>query len=66
MEEDKPTAKILEEIFKTRGLHEFKKADFAKLVRNNIDSELDISSEIKNIINEIKLTNKMLDREFCS
>lgn len=66
LEEDKPTAKILEEIFKTRGLHEFKKADFAKLVRNNIDSELDISLEIKNIINEIKLTNKMLDREFCS
>lgn len=66
LEEDKPTAKILEEIFKTRGLHEFKKADFAKLVRNNIDSELDISSEIKNIIYEIKLTNKILDREFCS
>ena len=25
-----PTAKILEEIFKTKGLHEFKKAEFAK------------------------------------
>ena len=63
---DMPTAKILEEIFKTKGLHEFKKADFAKLVREEISSDSDISSEIKNIINEIIYTNKTLDTEKCS
>jgi len=50
---DIPTAKILEEIFKTKGLHEFKKAEFAKLVREKISSNEDISEEIKTIINEI-------------
>ncbi len=49
-----PNAKILEEIFKTRGLHEFKKAEFAKLVRDMINSDLDVSAEIKAIIDEIK------------
>ena len=63
---DSPTAKVLEEIFKTKGLHEFKKAEFAKLVRENITSENDISPEIKTIIEEISFTNKMLDSEFCS
>ena len=48
-----PTAKILEEIFKTRGLHEFKKAEFAKLVKENIKTESDISDEIRNIIGEL-------------
>lgn len=55
---DMPTAKILEEIFKTRGLHEFKKAEFAKLVREKITEESDISEEIKSIICEIKRINK--------
>lgn len=63
---DMPTAKILEEIFKTRGLHEFKKAEFAKLVREKITEESDISDEIKSIISEIKRINKKLDSEFCS
>ena len=61
-----PTAKILEEIFKTKGLHEFKKAEFAKLVRDNISETIDISEEIRDIIKEISYTNKMLDSKFCS
>ncbi len=52
------TAKKLEELFKTKGLHEFKKAEFAKLVRENIKENSDISDEIKAIITEITLTNK--------
>lgn len=60
------TAKVLEEIFKTKGLHEFKKAEFAKLVREKIDCERDVSPEIKAIIEEINFINKMLDSEFCS
>jgi hypothetical protein len=49
-------AKSLEELFKTKGLHEFKKAEFAKLVRDMINSDNDISLEIRNIIEEIRLT----------
>lgn len=49
------TAKNLENIFKTKGLHEFKKAEFAKLVRDNIDDDFDISNEISLIIKEIKV-----------
>ena len=45
---------VLEEIFKTKGLHEFKKAEFAKLVKEKINFEADISEEIKAIIEEIK------------
>jgi uncharacterized protein (DUF2164 family) len=47
------TAKNLELIFKTKGLHEFKKADFAKQVKNNICEKSDISAEIQNIITEL-------------
>ena len=57
---------MLEEIFKTKALHEFKKAEFAKLVRENVLAEQDISPEIKDIIEEIANTNKVLDTEFCS
>lgn len=66
LEKEEPMAKILEEIFKTKGLHEFKKAEFAKLVRDNINSGSDISEEIRAIIDEIKYTNKTLDSKFCS
>ena len=48
-----PTAKVLDELFKTKGLHEFKKAEFAKLVRENIKSIEDVSDEVKSIINEL-------------
>ena len=53
-----PTAKILEEIFKTKGLHEFKKAEFAKLVRDKIAEDTDLSNEIRDIIKEIYNINK--------
>ena len=46
--------KILEEIFKEKGLHEFKKAEFAHLVKQQISTENDISDEIKLIIDDIK------------
>lgn len=59
-----PEVKNLENIFKTKGLHEFKKAEFAKLVRANISESTDVSDEIKEIIKEI--SNKTLDSEFCS
>lgn len=49
----------LEEIFKKKGFHEFKKAEFAQMVKHHIDSLSDISDEIKSIINEIKF-----DRSF--
>lgn len=61
-----PTAKVLEELFKTKGLHEFKKAEFAKLVRDKISENDDISAEIRLILREIFYTNKMLDSKFCS
>lgn len=50
---DSGMAKILSELFRTKGLHEFKKADFAKLVRENITDKNDISEEIETIIDEI-------------
>ena len=50
-----PEAKNLENIFKTKGLHEFKKADFAKLVKDNISEDTDISAEIASIVMEIGL-----------
>lgn len=55
LESDIPQAKNLENIFKTKGLHEFKKADFAKLVKDNISEDSDISPEIASIIMEIGL-----------
>lgn len=50
-----PRVKVLEEVFKTRGLHEFKKVEFAQMVKNNINSPADISDEIAEIVNEIRL-----------
>ena len=46
--------KILEEVFKNRGMHEFKKVEFAKMVKRNIKSQEDITSEIIEIIDEIR------------
>ena len=43
----------LEEIFKNKGFHEFKKAEFAQLIKNHIKSTDDISDEIKLIIDKI-------------
>ena len=61
-----PMAKYLSELFRTKGLHEFKKADFAKLVKENISEVDDISDEIKSIVSEISATNISLDSKTCS
>lgn len=54
----------LENIFKTKGLHEFKKAEFAKLVRDNITSASDISAEIAEIVREIFEGNPVIPNLF--
>lgn len=52
------TSKVefLENFFKHRGLHEFKKSEFAHLVNQNITDINDVSPEIIEIIKEIKGT----------
>ena len=47
------TVKNLEEIFKRKGFHEFKKAEFAQLVKQHIASLEDISLEIRLIVEKI-------------
>ena len=54
-----PTVKNLENIYKIKGIHEFKKAEFAKLVKENISSDEDISQEIAEIIMEISLLSNL-------
>ena len=51
LKQDLPKVKILEEIFKNRGLHEFKKSEFAGLVKLNIKDKGDLSEEIIKILN---------------
>lgn len=58
LNEDIPRVKFLEEVFKTRGMHEFKKVEFAQMVKNNIKHEEDISPEVVEIIDEIRLSTK--------
>lgn len=54
--------KILEEVFKNRGMHEFKKVEFARMIKRNIKSQDDISSEILEIIEEIRNSeNRVMD-----
>ena len=43
-----------QEIFKKKGFHEFKKAEFAQLIKSHVNCEEDISDEIREIIFEIK------------
>ena len=52
--EDERMVKNLEEIFKKKGFHEFKKAEFAQLVKSHISCDEDLSDEIKNVINELR------------
>ena len=56
LNEDVPRVKFLEEVFKTRGMHEFKKVEFAQMVKKNIKSDEDISPEVVEIIDEIRLS----------
>ena len=51
---DNSMVKTLEELFKEKCLHEFKKADFAQRVKTQIKTEKDLSEELKQIIQEIK------------
>lgn len=53
-----PRVKLLEEVFKNRGMHEFKKVEFAQMVKKNIKTKEDISREVIDIIEEIKGINK--------
>ena len=48
------TVHYLEEFYRTRGEHEFKKAEFAQIVKENISGIDDVSPEFRNIICEIK------------
>lgn len=57
-----PRVKILEEVFKTRGMHEFKKVEFAQMVKKNIKTNTDISDEICEIINEIKGHGELIEK----
>ena len=52
---DESMVKNLEEIFKKKGFHEFKKAEFAQLIKNNVNSKKDVSVEIEQIIKELTL-----------
>lgn len=58
LNEDIPRVKFLEEVFKTRGMHEFKKVEFAQMVKKNIKHKEDISPEVVEIIDEIRLSTK--------
>lgn len=51
-----PRVKHLEEIFKKRGRHEFKKVEFAQIVQKNISGETDITPEIRVIVDKIEKT----------
>lgn len=51
---DESMVKTLEELFKDKCLHEFKKSEFAMRVKQQITSDSDISDEVRKIINEIK------------
>ncbi len=44
----------LEEIFKKRGMHEFKKVEFSQLIKSQLKTSKDLTSEIIEIINKIK------------
>lgn len=58
LEQSSSKVEFLEEFFRHRGLHEFKKAEFAELVKENISSSEDVSDEIKEIIKELSADNK--------
>jgi len=51
---DKGTCFALEQLFKSRGLGEFRKVHLAKSVKENISGTSDLSSEISEIINIIE------------
>lgn len=54
LDECQSKVEFLEEFFRHRGLHEFKKAEFAHAVHENISDKNDVSAEILEIIEELK------------
>jgi len=60
LNKEQTRVKVLDEIYKNKGYHEFKKAEFAKLVKENIENVTDISDEIRAIIAEIQSINKYI------
>lgn len=55
LETELSMVKTLETIFKTKCLHEFKKADFAQHIKQHLNRVKYVTDEISNIIDEIKL-----------
>ena len=55
---DTGMVKALEEIFRHRGMHEFKKSEFAQMVKECLSSKEDVSDEIEEIIDEIKFVTQ--------
>lgn len=53
LRKDLPMTKILEEIFKQKGFNDFKKAEFATLIAENLTSKEDVSSEVVEIVEKI-------------
>ena len=49
-----PMVKVLEELYKEKGVYEFKKSEFATLLKSNIKTSADVSDEIADIVSEIK------------
>jgi hypothetical protein len=62
LNENAPRVKILEEFFKTRGMHEFKKVEFAQMVKKNIIFPDDITPEIRAVIEEIREVPKRINK----
>jgi predicted ATP-dependent endonuclease of OLD family len=58
IDETLPRTQYLEEVFKNRGMHEFKKVEFAHMIKNNLKSKEDISDEVVQIINQIRSLNE--------
>ena len=53
LEGDLPMSKKLEELFRTRGLHEFKKSEFAQSIKQLNLTKSDLSPEINQVVSEI-------------
>ena len=51
---DQPMCKTLEDILKSHGVGDFKKADFAKKMANILQKDYHISDELVNIITRLK------------
>lgn len=60
LENSTSKVEFLEDFFRHRGLHEFKKAEFAQAVKENITGINDVSLEIKEIIEELANQNAIL------